>query len=61
MRILGGMANSYELNYDWSKLGPTEWSDFSVVTLQVDLHSYDRGAAVRSAIEIGRASCRERV
>ena len=51
MRIRGGMANRYELNYDWSKLGPTEWTDFSVVTLQVDLHSYDRGAAVRSAID----------
>lgn len=51
MRILGGMANRYELNYDWSKLGPTEWTDFSVVTLQVDLHSHHRGAAVRSAID----------
>ncbi len=43
------MANRYELNYDWSKLGPTEWTDFSVVTLQVDLRSLLRGAAVRAA------------
>lgn len=44
------MAKKYALNYDWSKLGPTQWSDFSVVTLQADFHSYDDGEALWDAI-----------
>lgn len=45
------MAQNYELNYDWSQLGPVPWTEHSVVTLQVDLHSYEKGTAARSAVE----------
>lgn len=45
------MAQRYEKNYDWSQLGPTVWTERSVVTLQVDLHSYDRGGALWTAAE----------
>ncbi|MDO5663093.1 MAG: hypothetical protein Q4G40_10385 [Brachybacterium sp.] len=45
------MAQRYATNYDWSQLGPTTWSEESVVTLQVDLHSYDRCDAVWKAVQ----------
>ncbi|GEM_PF-4958907 len=34
---------TYEVNCDWSLLGPTRWTEQSIVTLQVDFHSYDAG------------------
>lgn len=48
------MAQRYELNYGWSRIGPTQWTDDSVVTLQVDLHSYERGADVWAALTAWR-------
>ncbi|GAB3649521.1 hypothetical protein [Corynebacterium nasicanis] len=33
------MAQKYELNYDWSRLGPIKWTEYSEVTLQVDVDS----------------------
>lgn len=50
MRTLTTVAQRYSLNYNWSHLGPTQWTDFSVVTLQYDLHSYDHGGTVWSAV-----------
>lgn len=44
------MAQHYELNYGWSTLGPTQWTERSIVTLQADFHSYDAGDAVYAAI-----------
>lgn len=41
--MVEGMATHYELNYDWSKLGPTPWTETSLVKLQADFHSYDDG------------------
>lgn len=56
VRTLADMAQRYTLNYDWSHLGPTQWTDFSVVTLQFDLHSYDYGDAVWSAVSAWHAA-----
>lgn len=46
------MTHRYTVNYDWSHLGPTQWTERSIVTLQVDLHSYEErdGEAVWQAI-----------
>lgn len=46
-----GNGARYELNYDWSRLGPTRWDEGSIVTLQVDLESYDEADALRAGIE----------
>lgn len=40
---------TYELNYDWSLLGPTRWTEDSIVTLQVDFHSDDAGHRLAAA------------
>lgn len=45
------MAEKYELNYDWHLLGPTVWTEESIVTLQVDLHSYEHGDAVWESVD----------
>lgn len=44
------MAERYALNCDWHQLGPTVWTEESIVTLQVDLHSYEGGGAVWDAV-----------
>ncbi|MGO0576729.1 hypothetical protein [Ornithinimicrobium panacihumi] len=46
-----GNGARYELNYDWSRLGPTRWDEGSIVTLEVDLESYDEADALRAGIE----------
>lgn len=38
-QYLSGMAPKYKLNYDWRLIGPVKWTEDSIVTLQVDLHS----------------------
>ena len=43
-------AKAYELNYNWSKIGPHRWSEESIVTLQIDLESYDRARQLESAV-----------
>lgn len=48
------MAQRYELNYGWARIGPTPWTEDSVVTLQVDLHSYHRGDEVWEAMTAWR-------
>ncbi|MDO5668622.1 MAG: hypothetical protein Q4G50_01330 [Corynebacterium sp.] len=44
------MAKNYELNYDWHRLGPTQWTEESTVTLQVDADSYDHGEKMWAAL-----------
>lgn len=41
----------YPLNYDWWKLGPTLWTEESIVTLQIDLESYERAGQLWGAID----------
>ena len=43
-------AQPYELNDDWSKLGPVAWSESSIVTLQVDLESHDEPERLADAV-----------
>lgn len=45
-----GHARKYEVNYDWHQLGPTVWTEDSVVTLQADLHSYENGDAIWAVV-----------
>lgn len=32
-----GRTDRYELNYNWSRMGPTRWDEAAIVTLQADL------------------------
>lgn len=41
----------YLVNYDWSKVGPVEWTEESTTTLQVDVESVADPARLRSGIE----------
>lgn len=45
------MATKYKLNYDWHLIGPVKWTEDSIVTLQVDLHSYEHGDALWAEID----------
>ena len=45
------MTHRYALNYDWSKIGPVPWDERSIVTLQVDLWSYDAAPQLELAVQ----------